>query len=352
MGKKCKDPTLSASGLDMNKEKSDIYFNGMQHGEIEHILNISGFKPGVLPFRYLGIPISCKRMGIGDCTRLVEKVVARIRGWGAKKLSYAGRLVLIQAVLTQLHTYWTRIFIVPVTVIDRIEGVCRNYLWSGSEQYLRTPTVAWEKICREKKEGGLGIVNSRHWNTAMIAKYTGWLATKSDHLWIRWVDHIYMKGRGWFDYCPTANTSWTWRKICQVKDQVKLGFSNGIWTCTQGEYNVASGYKWLMGQQQPVLWYPLIWSKTIIPKHAFIGWLIVQERLLTKDRLLKFGVFNDGLCEFCQDQLEDHRHLLIEAKVPCPRWIIQKVKYDIQARCRDRAWALKIQKFPWEPSYD
>ncbi|XP_074315421.1 uncharacterized protein LOC141651616 [Silene latifolia] len=139
--------TLScSSGLEMNTDKSDIYFNGMEQGEIDYILSISGFKPGVFPFRYLGVPISHKRMGIGDCTRLIEKVVARIRSWGAKKLSYAGRLVLIKAVLSQLHSYWTRIFVIPLTVIDRIEGICRNYLWSGSDQYVKTPSVKWDNI--------------------------------------------------------------------------------------------------------------------------------------------------------------------------------------------------------------
>ncbi|XP_074299506.1 uncharacterized protein LOC141630621 [Silene latifolia] len=85
-----------ASGLEMNCDKSDIYFNGMAKDEIDFVLTVSGFKMGVFPFRYLGIPISYKRMVVGDCTRLVEKVVERFRGWGARKHSYAGRLVLVK----------------------------------------------------------------------------------------------------------------------------------------------------------------------------------------------------------------------------------------------------------------
>ncbi|XP_074304662.1 uncharacterized protein LOC141639430 [Silene latifolia] len=50
-------------------------------------------------------PLSYKRMAVGDCSRLVEMVVMIIRGWGARKLSYAGRLVLVQAVLSQLHSF-------------------------------------------------------------------------------------------------------------------------------------------------------------------------------------------------------------------------------------------------------
>ncbi|XP_074297830.1 uncharacterized protein LOC141628611 [Silene latifolia] len=122
-----------ASGLEMNCEKSKIYFNGIGKEDTTYIIRVSGFKEGQFPIRYLGIPISHKRMDIGDCSRLVEKVVLRIRSWGARKLSYAGRLVLVKAVLSQLHCFWSRIFIIPLTVIDRIERIYRNYLWNDGE---------------------------------------------------------------------------------------------------------------------------------------------------------------------------------------------------------------------------
>ncbi|XP_074265733.1 uncharacterized protein LOC141588179 [Silene latifolia] len=141
----------AASGLAMNNEKSEIYFNGMAPAEVDYILHLSGFKVGVFPFRYLGIPISYNRMDVGDCTRLVEKGGGKNHG---------------------LHSFWTRVFVIPLTVIDRIEGICRNCLWSGSDQYLKTPAVSWEKICNEKRYGGLNIVNARLWNQAVIGKYT------------------------------------------------------------------------------------------------------------------------------------------------------------------------------------
>ncbi|XP_074305952.1 uncharacterized protein LOC141641180 [Silene latifolia] len=174
-----------ASGLVMNSEKSDIYFNGMSNEDVQYVLGVSGFRERKFPFRYLGIPISYKRMVVGDRSRLFEKVVLRIRGWGARKLSYAGRLVLVQAVLSQLHSFWSRIFIIPIIVMDRIEQICRNYLWSGSDDFHKTSHVAWDKVCLDKKFGGLGIVNCKLWNVAMLGKYVWWLAEKADHLWIR-----------------------------------------------------------------------------------------------------------------------------------------------------------------------
>ncbi|XP_074299117.1 uncharacterized protein LOC141630147 [Silene latifolia] len=279
-----------SSGLAMNQEKSEIYFNGMDAGEVAYILQLSGFKVGQFSFRYLGIPISYKRIAVGDCSRLVENIVERIRGWGARKLSYAGRLVLIKAVLTQLHVFWDRIFIIPVTVIDKITSICRNYLWAGSDQYGRAPAVAWEKICLGKKYGGLGIVDYRLWNTAEIAKYTAWT-------------------------------------ICKVKDRVKAGFVNDVWCANQGQYTVG--------------------------------------KLYTKDRMMRFGVISDGLCELCRTHMEDHQHLFYlcdfsvrcwtllrdwlgvplpatgilpweENRVPAPWYIVNEIMRDTQNLYRSR----------------
>ncbi|XP_074305776.1 uncharacterized protein LOC141640997 [Silene latifolia] len=58
-------------------------------------------------------------------------MVLRIHSWGAKQLSYAGRLTLVKTVLSQLHCYWARIYLIPKGVIHKVDSICRNYLWSG-----------------------------------------------------------------------------------------------------------------------------------------------------------------------------------------------------------------------------
>ncbi|XP_074265976.1 uncharacterized protein LOC141588433 [Silene latifolia] len=134
------------------------------------ILQVTRFKEGALPFRYLGIPIQARRLTRHDCNILVEKIVARVRGIGARKFSYAGRLTLINSVLNTLHNYWSAIFLIPKMVIHRIVAICRKYLWDGGTEYQRAPLVAWDKVCCSKKTGGLGIKNAEMWNIATCWK--------------------------------------------------------------------------------------------------------------------------------------------------------------------------------------
>ncbi|XP_074305396.1 uncharacterized protein LOC141640524 [Silene latifolia] len=117
-----------ASGLVLNTGKSNFYCNGMEDWLISEIARATGMKKGSAPFKYLGVDVAPKRLLVLDCSCLVDKVVERINGLGARHLSYAGRLVLVKAVFNTLHNYWARIFILPKVVIQKIEPICRAFL--------------------------------------------------------------------------------------------------------------------------------------------------------------------------------------------------------------------------------
>ncbi|XP_074318616.1 uncharacterized protein LOC141655434 [Silene latifolia] len=94
-----------ATGLNMNNTKSEIFFNVMDEVLQEDIKRVTGFCEGQMPFRYLGVPIQARRLTKKECNSLTEKMVGKIRSLGAKKLSYAGRLTLINSVLNTLYNY-------------------------------------------------------------------------------------------------------------------------------------------------------------------------------------------------------------------------------------------------------
>ncbi|KAL9237012.1 hypothetical protein vseg_011604 [Gypsophila vaccaria] len=118
----------NASGLMLNKSKSEAFFGGVKEELKTDILSVTSFSEGRFPFKYLGMPIQTKRLQKVDCECLVERICNRIHNSGARHLYDAGRLVLIKSFFTTLHSYWASIFIIPKAVINRIKAVCRNYL--------------------------------------------------------------------------------------------------------------------------------------------------------------------------------------------------------------------------------
>lgn len=69
-----------------------MYTSSMRQEEIQRLVNVTGFKVGSFPFKYLGVPISFKTISRKDCMTLVENNTAIIRSWRSKKLAYRARV--------------------------------------------------------------------------------------------------------------------------------------------------------------------------------------------------------------------------------------------------------------------
>ncbi|XP_058727178.1 uncharacterized protein LOC131598614 [Vicia villosa] len=124
---------LNSTGVQTNKTKSNLYFGAVPNDVKDNIFNLTGFKEGGLPFKYLGVPISCKKLASHHYMDLIEKILLRIRHWTAKLLSYAGRLQLIKSVSFAIVNYWLACFPIPKNVISKIDVICRSYLWTGKD---------------------------------------------------------------------------------------------------------------------------------------------------------------------------------------------------------------------------
>lgn len=101
----CFQEFSAASGLIANQSKSSIYFGGVNESTQQLILQQLGFTTGQLPFRYLGVPLSTKKLPVAQCQPLIDKMVGRITNWTTKFLSYAGRLQLIHSVLVGIQNF-------------------------------------------------------------------------------------------------------------------------------------------------------------------------------------------------------------------------------------------------------
>lgn len=85
-------------------EKSTAYFGGVPDTELAELQMALPIPKGSMPFKYLGVPLSSKKLNINQCRPLVEKVVNRIKGWTTRFLSYAGRFQLIKGELFGVET--------------------------------------------------------------------------------------------------------------------------------------------------------------------------------------------------------------------------------------------------------
>ncbi|GKC22600.1 hypothetical protein Tco_1024750, partial [Tanacetum coccineum] len=87
------------SGLHPNLNKSSLFFGSLNAVEKERIIEVMQFKEGSLPTKYLGVSLITKQLGINECKSIIDKIKGKTGDWKYKYLSYAGRLMLIAAVL-------------------------------------------------------------------------------------------------------------------------------------------------------------------------------------------------------------------------------------------------------------
>ncbi|KAL0290881.1 UNVERIFIED_CONTAM: hypothetical protein Sradi_7041100 [Sesamum radiatum] len=109
-----------------------------------------------------------------------------------------------------------------------------------------------------------------------------------------------------------------------------------------GNFSSQSVFSFLQPASPPVLWHQLLGGKFKIPRHDFILWLAVLERLSTMDRL--WASRSDAGCMLCGGQiLETHEHLFFECSFSkrCLDLLKHRVRFQ-WLRCgwhRDVIWA-------------
>ena len=145
--KECLNSFRDMSGLSPNSDKSHLFTCGVAESIKGHMLDILGYREGVLPIRYLGVPLISSRLKKSDCSALVERMVTRVRSWTCRVLSYAGRLQLVNSVLFAIQVYWSSMFMLPKGVVKQVEEqILRSFLWKGSELSNSGAKVAWETL--------------------------------------------------------------------------------------------------------------------------------------------------------------------------------------------------------------
>jgi len=93
------------TGLIINIQKSKIYLSKGCSWR-EELKAIIGLPEGLLPTRYLGMPLSEKFLKHRHFSSLIDKCKEKLEGWRSHTLSFPGRIELIRSVIHGIVFYW------------------------------------------------------------------------------------------------------------------------------------------------------------------------------------------------------------------------------------------------------
>ncbi|GAA0151699.1 reverse transcriptase [Lithospermum erythrorhizon] len=183
------------TGLQLNCQKSKIYFGSTKQEVKTQIRKLMGMEEDSLLMTYLGIPLSSRKLGKEDYSKLIAKICNSISNWQARHLSLAGIALLIRTSIFGLQNFWCSQVPIPKYVIEEVESRIRSFLWSGKEGGRSIAKVSWNTICLPLK-GGLGFKNMQ-----------------KESLWMKWVHIIRLKGVSIWAYKKKESDPWLWKKV-------------------------------------------------------------------------------------------------------------------------------------------
>lgn len=100
-------------------------------------------------------------------------------------LSKGGKVTLIKSTSSNLPIYFLSLFPILVDVVNCLEQLQQNFIWSGMEDDLKTHLVNLSTVCSPIQFGGLGIRYLRCFKEFLLGKWLWKFGTERDTFWRR-----------------------------------------------------------------------------------------------------------------------------------------------------------------------
>ena len=182
-----------------------------------------------MPFTYLGLPLGTTKPTVQDLMPLVDRIERKMTA-NFMMMSYSGRVSVINSPLTSVATFSMCALKLPSKVLDHINKIRRHCLWNkkteDGDHY--NPLIAWDKVCRPKDKGGVGILNLKIQNEALLLKYLDKFYNHADTPWVDLIWHTHYSGK--IPQAMEVCGSFWWRDVSKL-----MPIFRGISHCSVGD---------------------------------------------------------------------------------------------------------------------
>ena len=242
------DNYASHSGQSINYSKSGITFSSnVKVDNQAAISSILGVNNDLQNSKYLGLPSLVGRSKKRVFGFVKERMWKRLQGWKAKKISRAGKTVLIKNVATAIPSYCMSSFLLPRSMCNEMEVLMNKYWWqSGSTDRRGINWVKWSGLSMSKCFGGLAFRDLYGYNIALMAKHVWNFVYSPQSLVSRFYKSKYFQNTHILQAKASPGSSFIWQGIITARNEVLKGYrwilgdGNSI-NCTQDPWLIGKG---------------------------------------------------------------------------------------------------------------
>ena len=116
--------------------------------------------------------------------------------------------------------YTMSIHLLPKDTCNRIDKIVQEFWWGDNTEKKKIHTIAWEKICQTRSNGGLRIRKTETFNKALVAKQFWRIGQKPQLLLARTLKSKYFHkvNNIWEMDHVTKKSSKMWKNIWQTRN--------------------------------------------------------------------------------------------------------------------------------------
>ncbi|GJX97140.1 RNA-directed DNA polymerase, eukaryota, reverse transcriptase zinc-binding domain protein [Tanacetum coccineum] len=92
----------------------------------------------------------------------------------------------------------------------------------------------------------------------------------------------------------------------------------------EGKFSTNRMWKDVRRMNNKVEWNDIVWHSNCIPRHNFVLWMAIQNKICTQDKLAKWYPNNTYCCSLCKKEGDTHDHLFLNCDYAMELW--EKVK--------------------------
>uniref|UniRef100_A0A803QK92 RNase H type-1 domain-containing protein n=1 Tax=Cannabis sativa TaxID=3483 RepID=A0A803QK92_CANSA len=167
------------------------------------------------------------------CTKIQNK----LQGWKAGLFSQAGWEVLLKVVTQEIPCYVMRCFRLPKELIKHIHSMMAQFWWGTSDTKQKIHWEKWNKLCKAKIKGGMGLKDLTRFNKALLAKQ-GWKIIQNPQSMLGSVLKACDFSNGSFlEAKPSGFCSYVWQSILWGKELIRQGL---CWRVKLGRMKIDS----------------------------------------------------------------------------------------------------------------
>ncbi|CAN1292946.1 hypothetical protein LINPERPRIM_LOCUS21803 [Linum perenne] len=116
----------------------------------------------------------------------------------------------------------------------------------------------------------------------------------------------------------STSGSWVWKQIVKLREHINGNITwndegVALWDGEElAKYKVSTVWNSIRRRRPAVDWHDLIWKTPTILGNSFLCWLVISDRLSTKDRVAAWSATIDLNCFMCDDGVDCREHIFAE----------------------------------------